>query len=106
MMFMHDYPLAVYFPQTNGETELQFDSFSVFLRTSAPHQSSDKRNVVARSNVHFIEIENYGIIGPGEKEIPGSLVQIDTFRLQWPRQIEHQYIRRVIGKNSLDIFAA
>ena len=80
-MFMHDRPLAVYLAQSNRQTELEFDSLPVRFRTGTPHQSSDIRDSATRSNVHFIEIENYGIIGPREKEIPGFLVCIDSFRL-------------------------
>ena len=80
-MFMHDYPLAVYFAQTDGQTKVEFDSLPVPLYTATPHQSSDIRNIVARSNVHFNEIEDHGIIGPREEEIPSLLVRIDSLRL-------------------------
>src|SRR5262245_179919 len=81
VMFMHDYPLAVYFAQTDGQTKLEFDSLPVLLCTATPHQSSDIRNVVARRNVHFNEIEDHGIIGPREEEIPSLFVRIDSLRL-------------------------
>ena len=51
-------------------------------------------------------IENHGIICPREEKTPGLLVRVDSFRLQRARQIEHQYLRRMVSKNSFEILGA
>jgi hypothetical protein len=80
-MFMHDRPLAAYLAQTNGQTELESGSFSFWLCTRTPHEGGDVRNVTARGVVHFIEIEDNGIVAPGEEEILRIPVRVDSLRL-------------------------
>lgn len=67
------------------------------------HQCSDKRRVIPGSNLHLDDVKDAGIMIPGIEELPRLLVRLDSFWLHRRRDIKHQYIRRVIGQNPIEI---
>jgi len=59
-MFMHHNPFTTDLAQANGQAKLELDSLPAGLGPGTPHEGNGKGDIIAGSDVHLVEIEDYG----------------------------------------------
>lgn len=77
VMLVKDAPVTVNFSQTNREPKLELTIWSIFVGRPAVHQGGRKCDFVAGGDLEFVDVEDAGVIGLGEEELPGLFVGFD-----------------------------
>src|SRR5205807_1713909 len=106
MMLVADDPLTVDLAQPDGQAEVQIVTRSIGFVDDASHLCGGKGNVITRRDGYLMDVEHRRIRRSAEEQVPGFFVSRDALRLEWRRNVEHQYVGRVVAKNACDIFPA
>ena len=99
MVFMHDHPAALNFPQSDGQSKIQRCSPHLLGWFYALHMRKSERDIISCNNLQPFDIERNRVGLAGIKQLPSVFIGSESPRLERGRHIKHSKIRRMVCKN-------
>jgi len=99
MVFMHDNPAAVNFPEPDGQSKIQRCPLHLLGWLYALHMRKSERDIISCNNLQPLDIECNRVGLAGIKQLPSVFVGSESLRLERGRHIKHSNVRRMVRKN-------
>ncbi len=91
-MFVRDHPPPIDFLQAHCQTKIERFGLAVGPGSGAAHRRDREGGIVARGDIHLLNVEADWFARPGKEQVPCLPVGFEPNAFEWWRNIEHHEI--------------